>query len=554
MRVLVSVMRGIIQSGWSFRAGLRTAGFHSTGFLENRRVMLPVHDTAHQLTEGCMDKQNEARTVAGVDLGSNSFHMIVARLEETGTLSVIDKLREPVRLGGGLKRNGKLSRKACNRALDCLEQFGQRIRNLPQGDVRIVGTNTLRVASNAEEFVQDAQQLLGHPIEIVSGREEARLIYLGVAHGRATREGKRLVVDIGGGSTELIIGEGMESILRESMYTGCVSASKQYFGDGRITEKRMTSAIINAELQFYPVAKDFRADTGKWEEAVGCSGTIKAIRNIAQAEGWCDTGITLEALYKMRSTLIKQGHIDRLKLENMNEDRGPVLPGGLAVLIAVFETLGIEQMRVSEHALREGLLYDLVGRIQHKDTREATVQSVLNRWNLDARHAENVMRTALSLFEQVETGWRLIGENKLILKWAAQLHEIGLQISHGAYHKRGAYILTHADLQGFSRTEQALLATLILNHRQKIRINSFECLVARAQRPGLKLCILLRLAVLLHRGRTDEQVPDISIQVDESNIMLGFPEGWLQQHSLSHADLKKECKFLKAAGFSLNYT
>jgi exopolyphosphatase/guanosine-5'-triphosphate,3'-diphosphate pyrophosphatase len=500
-----------------------------------------------------MDKASESRTVAAVDLGSNSFHMIVARLEETGTLSIIDRLREPVRLGGGLKRNGKLSRKACNRALVCLEQFGQRIRNLPQGDVRIVGTNTMRVATNAEEFLQEAQQLLGHPIEIVSGREEARLIYLGVAHGRATRDGKRLVVDIGGGSTELIIGEGKDSILRESMYTGCVSASRQYFDDGGITEKRMTSAIINAELKFYPVAKNFRAGKDKWEEAVGCSGTIKSIRNIAQAEGWCDTGITLESLYKMRSKLIRQGHVDKLKLEGLKENRAPVLPGGLAVLIAVFETLGIEQMHVSEQALREGLLYDLVGRIQHKDTREATVQSVLKRWSLDARHAENVMRTTMSLFEQVETGWKLTGENKLILKWAAQLHEIGLQISHGAYHKRGAYILTYADLPGFSRTEQSLLATLILNHRHKFRIISFENLVVRAQKPGIRLCVLLRLAVLLHRGRTDEQVPDISIRVDKSDVTLKFPENWLEQHSLTSADLKKERQFLKDAGFSLGY-
>ena len=270
-----------------------------------------------------MDKKIEARTVAAVDLGSNSFHMIVARLEETGTLSIIDKLRESVRLGGGLGKDGMLSREACDRALGCLEQFGQRIRELPQGDVRIVGTNTLRVATNAEEFTREAQQLLGHPIEIVSGREEARLIYLGVAHGRATREGKRLVVDIGGGSTELIIGEGMDSMLRESMYTGCVSASKQYFGDGAITAKRMTKAIINAELKFYPVAKDFRAGNDRWEEAVGCSGTIKAIRNIAQAEGWCDTGITLDSLYQMRSKMVKQGHIDKLRLEGLKDDRAP---------------------------------------------------------------------------------------------------------------------------------------------------------------------------------------------------------------------------------------
>ena len=210
-------------------------------------------------------------------------------------------------------------------------------------------------------------------------------------------------------------------------------------------------------------------------------------------------------------------------------------------------------MRVSEQALREGLLYDLVGRIQHKDTREATVQSVLMRWNMDAGHAENVMRTAMALFEQVELDWKLNGENKLILKWAAQLHEIGLHISRGAYHKRGAYILTHADLPGFSRTEQSLLATLILNHRQKLRLGSFENLVARARIPGQRLCILLRLAVLLHRGRTDEQVPNVAIQVDKSNIGLTFPEQWLDQHSLTKADLRKERKFLKDAGISLDY-
>lgn len=492
-----------------------------------------------------------SRIVAAVDLGSNSFHMIVARLDESGTLSIIDRLREPVRLGGGLKENGKLSKEARDRALACTERFGQRIRMLPKGDVRIVGTNTLRVATNAEKFVLAAEQNLGHPIEVVSGREEARLIYLGVAHGRATRKGRRLVVDIGGGSTELIIGEGKDSILRESMYTGCVSASQRYFDDGEITEKRMTRAIINAELQFYPVARHFRA--GKWNEAVGCSGTIKSIRNIVHAEGWCDSGITIESLNQLRSKLIKQGHVEKLKLESLKDDRAPILTGGLTVLIAVFETLGIEQMRVSDQALREGLLYDLVGRIQHKDAREASVESAIQRWNLDTGHADNVTRTALALFDQVSADWKLIGENRRLLKWAAQLHEIGLQISHGAYHKRGAYILTYADLPGFSRTEQALLATLVLNHRQKLRMSSFEELVSRAQRPGVRLCVLLRLAVLLHRGRTDEQVPEVNISVDEENMRLQFPEGWLEQHPLSQADLEKEQVFLGAAGLGLTY-
>ena len=495
------------------------------------------------------NNNESSRIVAAVDLGSNSFHMIVARLDESGTLSIIDKIREPVRLGGGLKENGKLSKESLERALACTERFGQRIRMLPEGDVRVVGTNTLRVASNAENFVLAAEQNLGHPIEVVSGREEARLIYLGVAHGRATRQGQRLVVDIGGGSTELIIGEGKNSVLRESMYTGCVSASRHYFDDGDITEKRMTSAIINAKLQFYPIAEHFRS--GKWNEAVGCSGTIKSIRNIAHAEGWCDSGITLDSLSQLRDKLIQQGSVAKLRFESLKEDRAPILAGGLAILIAVFETMGIEQMRVSDQALREGLLYDLIGRIQHKDVREASVESAIQRWNLDTGHADNVTRTALALFDQLSANWNLIGENRLLLKWAAQLHEIGLQISHGAYHKRGAYILTHADLPGFSRTEQALLATLVLNHRHKLRLNSFEDLVIRARRPGIRLCVLLRLAVLLHRGRTDEQVPEVVINVTKENIRLQFPEGWLDQHSLSQADLEKEQGFLEKAGLKL---
>ncbi len=495
------------------------------------------------------ENNDNSRIVAAVDLGSNSFHMIVARLDESGTLSVIDKLRETVRLGGGLKENGKLSKESMEIALECTERFGQRIRDLPKGDVRVVGTNTLRVARNADNFLLAAAENFGHPIEVISGREEARLIYLGVAHGRAARTGKRLVVDIGGGSTELIIGEGKESEQRESLYTGCVSASKKYFGDGVISQKRMTKAIIESELVFYPVARYMRA--GNWEEAVGCSGTIKSIRNIVQGEGWCESGITLEALHRLQNKMVKQGSVEKLNLESLKPDRAPVLPGGVAVLTAVYETLGISNMRVSNQALREGLLYDLVGRLTHQDARESTVQSAMQRWNLDAEHANNVTTTVINLFEQVSSDWILNNEHRDILVWAAQLHEIGMQISHGAYHRRGAYILNHADLPGFSRPEQAMLATLVLSHRQRFRMNAFDDLVEPARKPGVRLCVLLRLAVLFHRGRTDEQVPDVGIKVDDKYVELHFPYGWLDQHPLTQADLGKECDYLKDANITL---
>ena len=494
---------------------------------------------------------NDSDHVAAIDLGSNSFHMIVAGLDEAGSLSVIDRLREPVRLGGGLTKKGKLSKESRERALECLGRFAERISGLPRGSVRIVGTNTLRVAKNAGKFVRKAEKILGHPIEIIAGREEARLIYLGVAHGRQAREGNRLVVDIGGGSTELIIGEGLKTRRRESLQAGCVTATNARFSDGSITAKRMRGAIMDAELAIYPVAHAFTAD--RWSEAIGCSGTIKSIRNIVQAEGWSEIGITLESLYRLRDALIAAGHCERLELQTLSPDRRPVIAGGLAVLIAVFETLRIELMRVSDLSLREGLLYDLVGRMRDVDVRDASVASAAKRWSIDTEQADKVTETVLALFEQVREPWKFDRRNRNILRWSAQLHEIGLQVSHTQYHKHGGYILTHADLAGFSRTEQALLSRLVLCHRRKFRHEIFEELAAQTIKPGMRMCVLLRLAVLLHRGRTEEDLPDITIKVKRKGIRLQFPDGWLHEHTLTYEDLKEEKSFLSNAGFKLKF-
>ena len=298
------------------------------------------------------NKYHLPETVAAIDLGSNSFHMIVARLEESGTLSIIDRLRENVRLGGGLDDNGIIDQSTQNRALECLETFAQRIWELPNSAVRIAGTNTLRVAKNSRAFVKKAEVILNHPIEIIAGREEARLIYLGVAHGLATKEGKRLVVDIGGGSTELIIGRGMEPKRRESLYTGCVSTSKRFFSKGQITKKAMKAAELEAALTLFPQAADFKADN--WDEAIGCSGTIKAIANIVHQQGWCLDGISYKSLQKLRDAVIDARHIDKLKLAGLSENRKSVIAGGLCVLLAIFKILKIEQMQVSGQSLREG--------------------------------------------------------------------------------------------------------------------------------------------------------------------------------------------------------
>jgi exopolyphosphatase/guanosine-5'-triphosphate,3'-diphosphate pyrophosphatase len=490
--------------------------------------------------------------VAAIDLGSNSFHMVVARLEESGTLSIIDRLKDNVRLGGGLDKNGYINAKAQYRAFECLETFAQRIRDLPSTSIRIAGTNTLRVAKNAKDFVDKAELILNHPIEIIAGREEARLIYLGVAHGLATKEGKRLVVDIGGGSTELIIGRGMKPKRRESVYTGCVSASMQFFGKGKITNKIMQAAEIDAALTLFPQAADFKA--GKWDEVSGCAGTIKAIRDIVQANDWCENGISYKSLLELREAVVKAGHIDKINLTGLTDNRRPVIAGGLSVLLAVFKILKIKQMSVSDEGMREGLLYDLVGRITHHDVRDAAVEAAMARWGVDIEQALRVTKTVTALCHSVCDHWSIDNSQSIVLlKWAAMLHEIGLQVSHNNYHKHGAYILTNADLQGFSRQEQALLAALVLSHRSKFRTDSFSQLMKPFVKSGKQMCVLLRIAVLLHRGRTDVLIPDIDITVNNKIINLRFPDDWLDEHGMTLADLIKEINHLDTAGYKLSF-
>jgi exopolyphosphatase/guanosine-5'-triphosphate,3'-diphosphate pyrophosphatase len=497
-------------------------------------------------------KQLLPETVAAIDLGSNSFHMIVARLEESGTLSIIDRLQESVRLGGGLDKQGIIDESAQNRAFGCLETFAQRIRGLPQSAVRVAGTNTLRVAKNARAFVSKAEKILNHPIEIIEGREEARLIYLGVAHGLATKEGNRLVVDIGGGSTECIIGRGMQSLRRESFYTGCVSSNKRFFDDGTITKNSLKAAVLESALTVFPQSAGFQS--GQWDEAIGCSGTIKAIGNIVREQGWCLNGISLDALHKLRGALIDAGHIDNLKLAGLSENRKPVIAGGLSVLLAVFKILNIELMQVSDQGMREGLLYDLVGRITHQDVRDAAVEDAMSRWGVDTEQANRVTHTVEKLCQSACKQWSIdVEQIKPLVKWASMLHEVGLQVSHNNYHKHGAYILTNADMQGFSRQEQALLAALVLSHRSKFRVYAFKQLMKPFVKAGKHMCVLLRIAILLHRGRTDQPIPDINITVRNKKINLSFPKGWLDDHSMTLADLIKEINYLDAAGYKLSF-
>lgn len=498
---------------------------------------------------GVIDAATDADEVAAVDLGSNSFHMIIARPEESG-LRTHDRLRESVRLAAGLNDDKQLSAEARERALSCLERFGQRVRALPRGAVRAVGTNTLRQSRNAREFLREAESALGHPIQIVSGYEEARLIYLGVAHSIADDDDRRLVMDIGGGSTEFIIGEHFVPREMESLHMGCVSTTRRFFSDGSITDKRLRNAEIAARRELEPISDRYRR-LG-WDRVIGASGTIRAIERCLRENGWTSGGIDIRGLEKLRRALVKAGDIKRLKLNGVGAARADVLPGGLAVLLGAFRQLGLERMEAADGALREGLLLDLIGRIRHADVRTESIDAMAQRYHVDIDQARRVARSAEYLRSQVANDWEL---NTLAardtLNWAAWIHEIGLDLSHSQYHKHGEYIVRHSDLAGFVREEQQVVATLVRAHRRKFPRNLFRELPEEWQQSSTRLAVLLRLAVGLHRARSDETLPPLNVSASARVLVVGFPSGFLEDNPLVEADLNEEAGYLEAAGFRL---
>ena len=487
--------------------------------------------------------------VAAIDLGSNSFHMVIAQIKN-GQLKIIDRLREPVRLADGLDEWQRLAEEAQLRALSCLERFGQRLVNVPQDCVRAVGTNTLRSASNGPEFIGQAERLLGHPIEVVSGTEEARLIYQGVLNSLALDEKKRLVIDIGGGSTELIIGKGTKPNLMESLSMGCVSVSRRYFKDGAITAAAWEKALLFALLELEPKMAVYRK-LG-WDTAVGASGTIRAIDKVVQAAGWEHEGITLSALKRVQRALLDAGNINRIKMSGLSQDRAAVFPGGIVILLACFEALGIKQMRVADGALREGLLYDLLGRISHNDIRSQSVHHLATRYHVDMEQAARVAKTAQRCLKQLARDWNLENEScSRWLAWAAMLHELGLDIAHNQYHKHGAYVIENADLAGFSLQEQKLVALLVLAHRRRFPAKVINDLHQPKIRMVQGLAILLRLATLLHRSRNSEELPLFKLKAEKKTLSLVFPKQWLDAHPLTRADLEQETDYLAEIGAKL---
>ena len=496
---------------------------------------------------------NSADLVAAVDLGSNSFRMLVAQAVNTpsGTqLRPIDTLRETVRLAAGLTENKLLGNDAYQRGLIAIRRFGERIRGFDPSNVRAVATNTLRVAKNAQQFVRDAEEALGFPIEVIAGVEEARLIYIGAAHEVQAVQGNRLVVDIGGGSTEFIIGKGYEPKLMESLYIGCVSHSLRFFPKGNIDAHAFKEAELAARREIQVISGAYLKSG--WSQVIGSSGTARALADLIGSNDFNGHGhgvsglITREGLKNLKKHLLKYEHVNQVELIGLKDDRRAVWPGGLAIMLAAFDELGIEEMEVTDAALRSGVLYDLLGRSQHHDMRYVTVEQFMQRYAVDREQADRVSKLAADFLKQLpkpESENR--ADNVALLQWAANLHEIGLSISHNGYHKHSAYIAGNADMPGFSKNDQARLASLLIGHTGKLgklaNNHSFE---------DWRMLFCLRLAQVLCRGRNDTSFPKVKVSELDGSYSVYLPRDWVAEHPLTEFSLLKEAAEWERVGRS----
>jgi exopolyphosphatase/guanosine-5'-triphosphate,3'-diphosphate pyrophosphatase len=480
--------------------------------------------------------------LAAVDLGSNNFRLQIARVEGD-QLYMLDGLREQVRLAAGLTADKFLDAEAQQRALSALGRFAERLRDLPREAVRVVGTNSLRVAKNAADFIPQAENVLGFPIEVIAGNEEARLIYLGVAHGMPQSDQNRLVIDIGGGSTEFIIGNGLTPLKLESLYMGCVSFSSRFFPDGKITKQNLKQAELAARIELQTIVREFR---GQWQEALGSSGTARSIADILEQNSYSKGGITLDGLDKLRAYMLKVGDMQKLDLPGLRPDRVSTLASGFAIMYAAFSELDISFMRPALGALREGVLYDLWGRFHDNDMRDVTVQQFMQRYHVDPDQARRVAKLAQAFARQFLSD-EIIEAESHMLGWAASLHEIGISVAHSGYHKHTAYILANADMPGFSKKEQARLSLLTL--AQRGNLGKLQGQLKKSD--DYILAMSLRMAVLFYRNRSDIGLPALHSRFSGTKFHLSIDPEWLAQNPLTETALQDEVKQWKTLGVGL---
>lgn len=487
--------------------------------------------------------------IAAIDIGSNSFHMVIARLEQD-ELRPIERIGEKVQLAAQMIA-GTLHPDAVQRGLACLTRFKQRLDEWPGISVRVVATNALRAAKNPREFVEPAEQILNCSVDVISGREEARLIYLGVSHTLSDDDDSRLVIDIGGGSTEMVVGQRFEPLVLESLHMGCVSYLR-FFPEGQITRENFQRAYNAAYREILNVRSQY---LGNWQDCVGSSGTLMAIEKVLVQYNLCEEGVSKAALPKLLDMLCHFDSLDEVNFQGLKESRREVFASGLAITMALFDALQIEHMTLSDGALREGVLYDYMGRLSHEDVRERSIQALEQRYDIETRRSKAIEELAVGLFAQVTEPWRLrdVPDRQLLI-WAARLHEIGLAVSHTQFHKHGEYLIRHADLAGFSRMEQESLALLVRAHRRSFPIDIFNQLdwLPSLKQKLHRLAVILRLTIIFKHLDPVEVLPEFAIEViADEGLQLNFPKGWLDEKPLTKAELEQEAEKLSATGFEL---
>ena len=485
--------------------------------------------------------------LAAIDLGSNSFHLMIAK-SDFGELRPVQALAEKVQLGE-TSSAAILTQGAIDRGLACLERFKQLIDSTAPAKIRVVGTNALRRAKNRQHFIEPAEQILGVPIDVIYGREEARLIYLGVAHTLSDDEDTRLVVDIGGGSTEFILGERFEPLRLESLQMGCVSYGEAFFPDGKITKERFDAAYHRARIEVSHIRRNYHSEC--WQDAVGSSGTLRAIETLIMTAGHREEGIDRAALGELKKQLLAFAHVDEINLEGLSESRKGVVTAGLAITMGIFDGLQIPLMRTSTGALREGVIYDLIGRFSHEDVRTRTISAMQQRYSVDQTIADLVTHRVTLLAEATHETWRLEPSDIALLEWSGALHEIGVAVSQKNYSQHSAYLVLNTDLPGFAEQDQATMAALIAGLKGKVRSEVLDPISKRKRQTVARMMVLLRLAVILKHVEALEALPDLSVSASEETLTLTFPEQWGADHPLTTWEIEQSTPAMERLGVSV---
>lgn len=495
-------------------------------------------------------QQRSSEMYAALDLGSNSFHLVIARVV-AGAIQIVSKVKHKVRLADGLDENNKLSQEAINRGIGILESMVDSLEGMERASIRVVATHTLRRAKNAREFLRQARKVFPFPIEIISGNEEARLIFVGIGSNSSYVD-KRLIFDIGGGSTEFAVGSGTEASITKSTQMGCVSYQKRFFNNGEISKQATRKAVTAAKLELELAANNL--SRYEWQQTVASSGSARAICSVINTRKTTalDASITYQEIVDLLSQCISLGHSDALNFEGLSTDRQPVFVAGLCILIGICQTLNIQEIVFSDSALREGVLYELQPSHSSQNIRVRTAQSLATRYDIDTNFAHKVLNSSMYIFDRVQDIWELNDPSlRHILGWAALLHEIGLQIHSRGIQKHSAYILLNSEMPGFNQAQQQMLAFLVRFHRKKIRKDELAVDYGIEQKALGQLLVILRLAVLLNINRSQPTLPEFTIKVEGNDIKLGFAQEWFELSPLLLSDIGRENAYLKAIDMHL---